>query len=398
MTDREDRLSVLNSQELKIVSARTHLLTPGPVSCHPDVLSALSLPMVHHLGHEFKSCLSSVLKKLKILFATVNPVYLHVATGSGAMESALVNTLSSGENVLVIVSGKFGERWADMAQKFGLNVERMNIPWGEVADPKELEKVLKSKKFAAVLTQACESSTAVLHPISEYGRVCANSDTLLLVDGISSVGAFNLPMDEWKIDVLVTGSQKALMLPAGLAMISLSEKARQKSKSAKLAKYYWDLSEEQKNNEKGRTHFSSSVSIVSALEVSLDLILKKGLKVHYGEVESKARATKTALQEFGIKLFSQAPSPSLTALKMPEGLTSEAVMEKLERQHRIFLSGGQDHLVGKILRIGHMGYIENIDLLFCLEKIFETFIELRPKDFTESQMNLSLQKAKTILC
>lgn len=398
MTDREDRLSVLNPQDLKITSARTHLLTPGPVSCHPDVLSALSRPMVHHLSLEFKNCLKSVLTKLKTLFATQSHVFLHTSTGSGAMESALVNTLSPGENVLAIVSGKFGERWALMAQKLGLNVDSVNITWGEIMSPQDLEKKLKSKKYSAVLTQACESSTAVLHPIEEFGKVCKNSDALLMVDGISSVGAFPLPMDEWGIDILLTGSQKALMLPAGLAMISLSEKAKSKSETSKLPKFYWDLKEEEKNNANGRTHFSSSVSLVRALEVSLDLLLKKGLKEHFAEIANKATATKLAVNEFGLELFSQAPSPSLTALKMPNELSSELIMKELEKKHNIYLAGGQDHLAGKILRIGHMGYIENRDLLYCLEKIFETFIALQPKLFTKIQMQKALEKVTPLLC
>ncbi len=398
MTDGEDSLSVLSSHELKIVKERTHLLTPGPVSCHPDVLKALSRPMVHHLSLEFKACLSAVLSKLKTLFATKNHVYLHASTGSGSMESALVNTLSSGENVLSIVSGKFGERWADMAQNFGLNVDRINVSWGDVGSPNDLEKKLKSKKYAAVLTQACESSTAVLHPIKEYGKICQNFESLLMVDGISSVGAFPLPMDEWGIDVLVAGSQKALMLPAGLSMISLSEKAQQKASASKLPKFYWDLKEEQKNNDKGRNHFSSSVSLVRALDVALDVLLNKGLDLHFKAVASKANATKLALREFGLKLFSRVPSPSLTAFNMPNGLLSELVMQKLEKNHHIFLSGGQEHLAGKILRIGHMGYIENIDMLYCLEKLFETFLELRPDEFTETQMNQALSKAKEQLC
>ena len=219
-----------------------------------------------------------------------------------------------------------------------------------------------------------------------------------MVDGISSVGAFSLPMDEWGIDVLVSGSQKALMLPAGLSMISLSQKAQQRAKNANLPKFYWDLKEELKNNESGRNHFSSSVSLVRALDVSLDFLIKKGLSQHYLEVAAKAAATTLALQEFGLEIFSKAPSPSLTAVLMPVGLSSDVVMEKLEKKHRIFLAGGQDQIKGKILRIGHMGYIENIDVLFCLEKLFEVLSELRPQEFTENQMIKALEKAKNKLC
>ncbi len=378
------------------VKTKTHLMTPGPVAVHPEILKTMALPMVHHLSADFNKTLQNVLPKLKKLFVTAQNVFLHMSTGSGAMESAVVNTLSPGENVLVIVSGKFGERWAEICESYGLNTERWSIPWGEYADPQELKSKLQKKSYQAVLTQACESSTGVLHPIEDFGKVCKGTDTLLMVDGISSVGAVKLPMDEWHIDCLVTGSQKALMLPAGLAMIALSEKALAKSKTAKLPKYYWDLVAEAANLKKGRTRFSSSVSLIRALDTSLDLVLKSGLEAHLKAVAKKSTATLKAGEVFGLKVFAKRPSQSLTAFVLPDGVPGEEVMKGLEKQN-IYLAGGQDQMLGKLVRIGHMGYIENEDVIYVLEKLFSLILEKSPKSFDEKKISLALKEAEKCL-
>ncbi len=375
---------------------KTHLMTPGPVACHPEILKILALPMVHHLSVDFNKTLERVLPKLKNLFVTKQPVFLHMSTGSGAMESAVVNTLSPKDPVLVIVSGKFGERWAEICEAYGVDTERWNISWGEFASPDELRTKLKNKSYKAVLTQACESSTGVLHPIEEFGKICKETETLLMVDGISSVGAVTLPMDAWGVDVLVTGSQKALMLPAGLAMISLSEKALASAKTAKLPKYYWDLGAEAVNLKKGRTRFSSSVSLIRALDKALDLVMRKGLDVHLANVERKSKATLKAGEVFGLKIFAKRPSQSLTAYVLPDGIAGEEVLKSLEKQN-IFLAGGQDQMLGKLIRIGHMGFIENEDVIYVLNKLFSLLIEKAPKTFTEKSKTSALVEAQKCL-
>lgn len=377
---------------------KIHLMTPGPVSVHPEILKALARPMVHHLSQAFNSSLERVLKKLKILFETNQPVYLHTSTGSGAMESAVVNTLSVGDDVLVVESGKFGERWGDICVSYGLKTDRLKVKWGEAVDPSELKQRLLTKKYKALLTQACESSTGVLHPIEELGRVCREfPDTILLVDGISSVGAVKLPMDAWNIDVLVTGSQKALMLPAGLAMIALSEKAWKRTALSNLPKYYWDLKEEAANIKKGRTRFSSSVSIVRAMDVALDLVLSNGLDYYLKHTEKKSLATRRACEIFGLKVFAQRPSPTLTAIELPQGIAGETIIKELEKDCNIFLAGGQDHLAGRIIRIGHMGYIEDEDTVYVLDKLFSLLVKKSPNTFSFDKKESALKTANEIL-
>jgi aspartate aminotransferase-like enzyme len=378
------------------VESKTHLMTPGPVASHPDILKTLGLPMIHHLSKDFQATLSRVLPKLKEFFVTNETVFLHMSTGYGGLESAVVNTLSPGDEVLVIVSGKFGERWAEICEMFGLKTERWNIPWGDFADPAELKKKLETKPYKAVLTQACESSTGVLQPIEDFGRLTRQTETLLLVDGISSVGAVKLPMDAWGIDVLVTGSQKSLMLPAGLAMISLSVKAKEASKKSKLPKYYWNLNFEEANLKKGRTHFSSSVSLIRALDTALDLVLKSGLNVHLSNVEKKSTATLKAGETFGLRVFAKRPSQSLTAFQLPEGVPGEDVLKSLEKQN-IYLAGGQDKMLGKLIRIGHMGHIENEDVVYVLRKLFSLLLEKSPQSFTAKNLDLAIAAAQTCL-
>ncbi len=352
--------------------------------------------MVHHLSKDFQKTLENVLSKLQELFGTKETVFIHMSTGSGAMESAVVNTLSPGDEVLVVVSGKFGERWAEICESYNLKTERWNIPWGEFARSEELEKKLKLKNYKAVLTQACESSTGVLHPIEEFGKLIRGSETILMVDGISSVGAVKLPMDEWEIDVLVTGSQKALMLPAGLSMISLSKKAQEKAKRAKLSKYYWNLKFEEAHLKKGRTHFSSSVSLIRGLDTALNLVLKSGLDAHLVNVAKKSTATIKAGEIFGLKAFAKRPSQSLTAFVLPDEVPGEEVLKSLEKKN-IFLAGGQEKMLGKLIRIGHMGFIENDDVIYVLKRLFSLLLEKSPQSFVGKNLDLAIAAAEKCL-
>lgn len=347
------------------------LLAPGPVNLHPDVRQALALPMIHHRTPQFDEILKRVLSRLKVVFGTDQPVYMHSSTGSGGMESLLVNVLSPEDQVLVINSGKFGERWAEMAEAFGASVTTLTVAWGESVKPQAVREVLeKNPKIRAVLCQACETSTGALHPIQELGRIVSEfPNCLFLVDGITAVGAFPLPMDEFKIDGLVAGSQKAFMLPTGLAFVSFSLKARARFSEAKMKRYYFDIRREQKANLQGETFFSSSVILVRALDVVLDLILAKGLPALYEEIHHRAQLTRQIAPLLGFTVFPHYPSNSLTALTVPTGVDGQQLRAHLERHYNITIMGGQDQAKGKLIRIGHMGYIlpQEMDTLFqCL--------------------------------
>jgi aspartate aminotransferase-like enzyme len=340
------------------------LLTPGPVPLHPKVIEALAKPMIHHRTPEFERCYKAALAGLKDVFETVEPVFIQTSTGSGAMESSITNTLSPKDKVAVVVSGKFGERWAQMAKNFDLNVTVLAVEWGQAVDPERIRQHLKAHPDTkAVFCQACETSTATVHPIQAIADIVRPlPETLFIVDGITAVGAMEMPMDNWGLDVLIGGSQKAFMLPTGLSFISLSKKAQNLQKRSTLPKYYFDLAVEQKALQKGESQFSTSVPMVRALEASLELMTGENKIVTRDRIQELAKMTRERAIEMGLKIFSQSPSPSVTAITMPEGIDSQMIRQKLETNHNITVMGGQDSLKGKILRVGHLGYILNSDM------------------------------------
>lgn len=377
------------------------LLAPGPVSLHPDVIKALALPMIHHRTPEFDKILARVLQGLKKVFQTKQNVYMHSSTGSGGMESLLVNVLSPGDKVLAIVSGKFGERWAQMASVFGAHVITHEVPWGEavrVADVKGLLE--KHPDTRAVLCQACETSTAVTHPIRELAALIAPfPETLFLVDAITALGALPLPMDDWKIDGLVAGSQKALMLPTGLSFVCFSKKAESFFEKATCPRYYFDIRREKKANASGETFFSSSVSLIRALDVVLSLVEEQGLDQLFAANHRRAEATRLFAQKLGFGLYAKAPSDSVTALTVPEGLDGQKIRLHLEEKYNITVMGGQDQAKGKIIRIGHMGYIQDtemIQLMKCLGLTLQyfdpNFISTQKIEEVTSELQLWLEK------
>lgn len=340
------------------------LLAPGPVALHPEVQKALSLPMIHHRTPEFDQILSSVLKNLKNIFQTEEPCFLLSATGSGGMEALLINVLNPGDQVLALITGKFGERWADMADAFGARVIRLSSPWGEAISVDQVAQTLKAHpQIKIVLCQACETSTAVKNPIQEIAELIKKTDAIFLVDGITALGAYDLPMDRWGIDGLVGGSQKAFMLPTGMSFISFSKKAWKKIESSKSLKYYFDIKKEFSANEKGETYFSSNVSLIRALKVVLNLIeLNGGLDSLFKTIGRRQRYTLAMAQIIGLSLYSRSPSESVTALLLPPNMDGVKFREQLEVKYGVTVMGGQDQLKGKIIRLGHMGYITDEDL------------------------------------
>lgn len=353
------------------------LLAPGPVNLHPKVREVLSDPMIHHRTPLFDKILSRVWERLPQIFHTTQRVYLLSCTGSGGMEALMVNTCNPGEEVIVINSGKFGERWVEMGKAFQLKVHELKVPWGEACSVDRLRPLLDQHPIRAVFCQATETSTAVKHPIESLGVFLKTySNTLFLVDGITAVGAYPILMDEWGIDGLVAGSQKAFMLPTGMSFVSFSQKAWQRIPEVTMPRFYYDIREEDRANKKGETWFSSNVSLIKALDVVLDLIEEKGLANHYHEIQKRAHFARFCLQHFGLKIFPQSPSESVTAFCLPTGIDSQALRSTLEKDFNITIMGGQDQLKGKILRIGHMGYIEisdQIRLMTNLQKIFHQF-------------------------
>jgi len=369
------------------------LMTPGPVPLPPEVLEILAKPMEHHRTPEFVALWNRVLANLKKVFMTDQPVFVHTSTGSGGMESALVNCLSPGDHIIVIVSGKFGERWAEMAEAFGVKVISIEVTWGKAVTVNELAATLKQfPQAAAVLCQACETSTGVLHPIKDLAHLISQYPALFMVDAITALGALPIPMDQWKIDVLIAGSQKAFMLPTGLSFISFSQKAWLKTATARCPKYYFDIRREKAANDNGESFFSTAVSHVRALNLVLDIFLKQGLDKVQGRIQALSRATLAAASELGLSTFSETPSPSITALKIPDGIDGQKVRAEMEKHDHVIVMGGQDQLKGKIVRIGHMGAISDSDLLRTIHSLAQSINRLKPATISETQM----KKAETI--
>lgn len=358
-----------------------NVLAPGPVNLHPEVEKILAAPMIHHRTPEFDAILKRVLHNLKSVFQTEQECFVLTSTGSGGMEALLVNVLHPGDGVLAIDSGKFGERWAEMAKVFGAKVYTLKVPWGEAVKTSTVQETLrKHPDIRVVLCQACETSTGVVHPIQEIGELLhSRPDVLFLVDGITALGAMPLPMDEWHLDGVVGGSQKAFMLPTGLSVLSFSKKAWARIETNPLPRYYFDIRREREANRKGETFFSSNVTLIRALDVVLELILKQGLTQLFREIQMRAEFTRRFGEALGFKIFPQRPSVSLTALAVPEGIDSQKLRLLLEQKHHITVMGGQDQAKGKIIRIGHMGRISEEQMTELMLKLASLLVELKPE-------------------
>lgn len=340
------------------------LLAPGPVQLHPEVQKILSEPMIHHRTPVFDEHLKKALARLKLVFKTEQPCYMLSSTGTGGMEAILVNVLNPKDKVLAIISGKFGERWADMAQTFGAEVIRLNCPWGQAIELNDIKMAFQNHPdIKIVMTQACETSTATSHPIKEIGQLIKSTDALFLVDGITALGAYELPMDDWFIDGLVGGSQKAFMLPTGMSFLSFSKKAWLKiQKNQTTPRFYFDIQKEHQANQKGETYFSSNVQIIRALNCVLDQIESHGLQKLHQDISSRTHYTRAMANHLKLNLYSSAPSLSVTALNLPESIDGVKFRDHVEKKYNLIVMGGQDQLKGKIIRIGHMGYITKDDL------------------------------------
>lgn len=366
------------------------VMTPGPVLVPQAIMDAVALPIIHHRTEAFEKDLAWVLEKLPKIFKTKERAYILTSTGSGAMESAIVNTLSPGETVLSIVCGKFGERFGEIAKSYGINVIVHNVEWGKTFQVSDIEKILSNHpEIKAVTCQACETSTAVLNPIQELGKVVAKTQSILIVDAITALGATNLDMDGWNLDVVVGGSQKAFMLPTGISFIAFSKKAWAKVETSKCPRYYWDIRFEKKANEKNQTYFSSPVTHIRALKSALEIIFKVGENQFIERHLLIADALREAGKALGLQVFAETPSSTVTAFKLPDNINGEKVQKIMEDKYRITIAGGQDHLKGKIIRIGHMGAIEKEHMHVTLEKLALTLNELG--------MNIDSKKALSII-
>jgi len=349
---------------------KKYLLTPGPTPIPDEVRSAMADATVHHRTPQFSKIFTEVREGLKILFGTVSDVLVLAASGTGAMEAAVTNLFSPGDKVLVINGGKFGERWLRICQSFGLQVVEIKVAWGKAVKIETIEENLHDHPdIQGVLIQASETSTTALHPIRDIAKI-TRTGPLLLVDGVTAVGVLPVAMDEWGIDVLVTGSQKALMVPPGLGFISLSDRAWARTEKAKLPRFYFDLALERKSQAKGTTAFTPAISLILGLRAALKKILEEGPDRVYARHERLARATRAAATALGLGLLApENPSPAVTGIFVPENMDADQLLDYLRDRMGIIFAEGQDQLRGKIIRIAHVGYMGAFDVIVAVSAL-----------------------------
>jgi aspartate aminotransferase-like enzyme len=341
-----------------------YLLSPGPTPIPNEVALAMSATMIHHRTPQFSKVFDEARAGLKKLFGTKNDVLMLASSGTGAMEASVANLFSSGDKVLVINGGKFGERWLNISNAYGLHPVELKVEWGQAVKVADVERQLKAHPdIQGVMIQASETSTTVLHPVKEIAKLTRNGP-LFLVDGVTAVGVVPLPLDEWDIDALVTGSQKALMLPPGLAFVALSDRAWEKTKKAKLPRFYFDLNLERKNQQKGSGAFTPAVF---GLRASLEMMEREGFEKVYARHSRMCRATRGAATALGLKLLApDSPSPAATGIYMPNGIDADQLLDYMRDKMNVTLAEGQDQLKGKVIRIAHVGFMGAFDVITAI--------------------------------
>jgi aspartate aminotransferase-like enzyme len=351
---------------------KKQLFSPGPTPVPERVLLAMAGPVMHHRDPGYEVLFQEVREGLKYVFQTKQEVMVLASSGTGAMEAAVCNTLSRGDEALVVRGGKFGERWAEICEAYGVKVTPLDVTWGQAVDPALIQKALDAKPtIKAVLVQASETSTGVMHPIKEIADIVKKYDgTILVVDAISALGVSDLPMDQWGIDVVVSGSQKALMLPPGLAFIALSAKAWGFAEKSNLPKFYFNLKKELAVAQKNQSQFTPAISLVVGLREALAMFKEEGLENVFKRHERLAQATREAVKALGLELLAPtAPSNALTAIKAPEGVDGKKLKKNFEDQYGLIIAGGQSQLKGKIIRIAHIGYFQPLDIIQAISAL-----------------------------
>ncbi len=351
---------------------KTYLLAPGPTPVPETVSLEMAAPMVHHRTPQFSKIFAEAAEDAKYLFQTKQDVIILASTGTGGMESCITNLFSPGDKVLVVNGGKFGERWGKISESYGLEPVWINVDWGQAVDANKVKTILdKDKGIRAILVQASETSTTVCHPIEALSKLTRDRDDILLVvDGITGTGVFPLPMDEWGIDAMITGSQKALELPPGLALVALSEKAWKFADQSKCPHFYFDLKKERKNLANQTSAYTPAVSLVIGLRAVLKSFKEEGLENVHKRHNRLARATRAAAKALGLKMVApDAPADSATGVFLPDGIDGGKLVKSLRDDFGVTLAGGQDQWKGKVIRIAHLGYVDTFDTIIAISAI-----------------------------
>jgi len=371
-----------------------YLLSPGPTPVPENVLSAAAEPIIHHRTPEFSGIFMEVSEGLKYVFETKEDVFVLTSSGSGAMETAVINTLNQGDKVITINGGKFGERWGKICRAYGIEVKEIELGWGDLFTKEQLSEELKANpETKAVFAALSETSSGTVYDIQGYGEVTSQTEAILVVDGISGLGATPCPMDEWKVDIMVAGSQKSFMIPPGLAYLAFSPKAWNLVENSTLPKFYFDAKAYKKNLAKKTTPWTPAVSLVIQQKKALDLIKSVGLEKLFEHHRILGDATRAGVKALGMDLLSKNPGNILTAVNVPAGIDGVQLVKTMQGKYMAYIAGGQDPYRGKIFRIAHLGYMGGFDIIIALSALEMTLSELG-YDFESGS---SLKAAEDIL-
>jgi len=358
------------------------LMTPGPTMLPPEVLEVMRRQIIHHRTADFEKIWDEMHENLKYIFQTKQRVMTLVSSGTGAMEAAVCNLFSRGDKVLVISIGAFGDRFAQIAEAYGLDVVKLAVEWGKAVDVKDVKEILSediNRKIKGVFITHNETSTGVTNDICEVSRLTRETERLLIVDAISSLGGLELRMDDWGLDCVVAGSQKALMAPPGLGFIALSEKAWKACEQSDLPKFYWDLKKYKKGLEKLSENppYTPAITTVMAQAAALRIMIEEGLENIYAKHEKCAHAVQQGMLALGLTLLPDIKDSSyiITAVKAPENIDIGKVIKTLNNKYDIMVVGGQKHLKGKILRFGHCGYFDKFDIIKAFTALEQALLE-----------------------
>ena len=352
---------------------KKNLLTPGPTPVPSEVLLAMAKPTIHHRTPEFQAIFKEMNEGLKYVFQTKNDVFTFASSGTGAMEAAVANLLSSGDKAICVEGGKFGERWTEICTAYGVKTVVLKVEWGKAVEPAAIKKALEENKDAkAVFTTLCETSTGVLIDLKAISEVVKSTNAVLVTDAISALGGVELKTDDWGIDVVVAGSQKALMIPPGMAFCSISEKAYKLVQASKSPRYYFDMRAAKKALDKNDTAYTPAVTLCIGLNEALKMIKQETLEAAIARQSHLAKAIRAAMKGLSLKIFAQDYSDVVTSVCVPEGIDGAVLVKTMRADYGVSIAGGQAHLKGKIFRIASMGYMNEFDVIVgisCLELV-----------------------------
>ncbi|MFH1856695.1 MAG: alanine--glyoxylate aminotransferase family protein [Candidatus Omnitrophota bacterium] len=352
------------------MAKKCYLMTPGPTPVPEEIMLEMAKPIIHHRTPQFTEVIKKCEEGLKCVLKTKNEVVIFTSSGTGAMEASIVNFLSAGDKAICVIGGKFGERWSEICKAYGVNSIDINVEWNKVVDPDIIKKELeKNPDVKAVFTTQCETSSGSLTDIEGIAKIVSQSKAILVVDAISSLGACELKTDDWKVDVVVSGSQKGLMIPPGLAFCSVSEKAKKMLETSTLPKFYFNIKKALKTLEKNDTPWTPAITLMIGLAKALEMIQKEGIDEVIKRHNRLASAVRGAVKALKLELLSESPANAVTAVKVPEGIDGEALVKNIKNNKGVWFAGGQGYLKGKIFRIATLGFMQEFDVIISISAL-----------------------------